>query len=509
MWGLGFDLGNVISLGHASWIILSVSGCGSFLLCALLDGTSEDFSLNISLKPWAHGWPIKSLLILLCVCCLIVSGCATVGAGTQGAVLRTKDKVAPALVHIRPVKEVFSRGQRREVSILGSGFIISADGYVVTNEHVAGESTSVKCVMSNKEEVDAVVVGVDPLTDIAVLKLDLGDDLPFVEMGDSDKNEAGQTVLALGSPHGLARSVSLGIISVTDRHLASRGSMVSPFNNWIQTDAAINPGNSGGPLVNLRGEVIGVNARVLTGAENVGFAIPINIVKEVVAQIIEYGHVKRSHLGFSLQETLARTDDPTQLGVVISDVDPLYPGAAAGIVAGDILVAINGELSNARFGEDLPVLRKKLADLPVGEAVALTVSRGGEEMIFHVAPSEESLLIGEQLEFEAWGFTGRGLTPAIVRRAQLASDEGIIVSGRRVGSVAQNAKLNVGDIVLKMDGVPLRSLDDFSEKYDRLVSEQKAFVLLWVKNQALTRFVLVKQYFEEEADAKGEESNEE
>jgi serine protease Do len=158
---------------------------------------------------------------MACVAALslgLLGGCATL-AGGDSAVLRAKDKVAPALVHIRPVKEVYAQGEREEVLIVGSGFIITADGYVVTNEHVAGESRFVRCVLSDKTEVEAKVVGVDPFTDIAVLKLETDRRLPFVRMGDSDHIQAGQTVLALGSPHGLARSVSMGIVSVTDRYL--------------------------------------------------------------------------------------------------------------------------------------------------------------------------------------------------------------------------------------------------------------------------------------------------
>ncbi len=211
-----------------------------------------------------------------------LAGCVTMGGGAQSAVLRAKDKVAPALVHIRPVKEVFSRGERQEVSLIGSGFLISPDGYVVTNEHVAGQSEMVKCVLSDKTQVDAEVVGTDPYTDLAVLKLRVDRQLPHVSFGSSAALEAGDMVLALGSPQGLARSVSLGIVSVTDRYLEDSRLRLAPYNNWIQTDAAINPGNSGGPLVNLRGEVVGVNARVLRGAENVGFAIPSDVAREVV-----------------------------------------------------------------------------------------------------------------------------------------------------------------------------------------------------------------------------------
>ena len=445
-------------------------------------------------------------------CCAVAAllvlgaGCATFGGGAQRAVLRAKDKVAPALVHIRPVKEVFARGKRQEVVTIGSGFIISPDGYVVTNEHVAGESKQVHCVLSSKEEVEAEVVGVDPYTDIAVLRLEVDHPLPYVKLGVSGALEPGQIVLALGSPHGLARSVSMGIISVTDRHLEGGATRASPYNNWIQTDAAINPGNSGGPLVNLRGEVVGVNSRMLRGAENVGFAIPADVAREVVAAIIEKGRVQRAWLGVSLQEMRAKTDDTSVRGVIIADVNPLSPAREAGVRPGDVLVAVNGTPTHARFEEDLPAVRKCIADLPVGEAATLTVLRGEENLDIEVAAEEQSNIRGSQAEFEEWGFTAAELTPEIVRRAQLPSRQGVLISGVQEGGIAMNARLRPGDIVLTVDEEAVESLDHFVRTYKGLVESKKRLTLLEVKQNALTRFVLVKQEQDAEAAAYTEDA---
>jgi serine protease Do len=429
----------------------------------------------------------------LCACVLLAfNGCVTT-RGAESAVLKAKNKVFPALAHIRPVKEVYASGKRQEVLTIGSGFIISADGYVVTNEHVAGESKFVQCVLSDKEEVEAEVVGVDTFTDVAVLKLDVPQQLPFVEFGDSDDIEAGNMVIAMGSPHGLSRSVSLGIVSVTDRYLEDVGAMMSPFNSWIQTDAAINPGNSGGPLINLNGKVIGVNARVLRGAENVGFAIPSNIVKDVVDDIIAHGRVQRSWIGADLQEMLARTDDPTQQGVVIAGLDPLSPAATAGIQPGDILVAVNGAPVHARFEEDLPAVRLAIASLPVGQEAQLTVLRGGEEKVVPVLTEERGALKGNEVAFEEWGFTASELTPELVRQAQLPSRMGVFVSGQQVGGIAANAGLGGGDIILAVDNAPITDLAHFKGVYEGLVASNKELVLLFVKRGALTRYVMIKQ----------------
>ena len=438
----------------------------------------------------SHAFP--AALVGLIFAATAIQGCVTT-AGGQNAVLRAKDKVAPALVHIRPVKEVFTRGQRREVPIIGSGFITSPDGFVVTNEHVAGESTFVRCVLGNKEEVEAEVVGVDPYTDIAVLKLDVDHPLPYVAWGDSDLLEAGETVLALGSPHGLDRSVSLGIVSVTDRHLPSGPLGDAPFNNWIQTDAAINPGNSGGPLVNLRGQVVGVNTRKMSGADNLGFAIPTNVAREVAEAIIKHGRVPRSALGLTFQEMLARTEDPEKRGVVIADVDPLSNAARANVRPRDILLAINGHKVHARFEEDLPAVEKFIADLPIGEPAVLKIERGDEVLEASVVTVERSNIKGDSREFEEWGFTATELTPEIVRRAQLPNDKGVLVSGAQVGGIAAKARLGANDIILKVDGEEVENLSQFSRLYKQRVADKRPMVMLFVKKGALTRYILVKQ----------------
>ena len=437
---------------------------------------------------------MNKILACAAICTLCATGCVTAGTGMQSAVIRAKDKVAPALVHIRPVKEVFQGGKREEVSVVGSGFIVSPDGYVVTNEHVAGESTLVRCVLWNKEEVDAEVVGTDRYTDLAVLKLVTDrKDLPTVRFARSPRVETGQVVLALGSPHGLARSVSMGIVSVTDRYLGGQGDMVSPYNTWIQTDAAINPGNSGGPLVNLKGEVVGVNARRLGGADNVGFAIPAVTARKVLDEIMEHGRVRRSWLGLTLQETMSRTDDPNQAGVVIADIDPLSPASEVGFKPGDMLLSLNGQKTDARFVEDLPKVQELIAELPVGETVAAVIARGDEQLEFAVKTAERSDLKGKEVEFSEWGFTAAELTPAIIRMVQLPSSEGVFVSGTQVGGIAAESGLNQGDVVLRLDSTPVENLAQFRELYNERVASGQRLVLLQVKAGALTRFVLIKQ----------------
>ena len=225
--------------------------------------------------------------------------------GTQKAIYRARDKVFPALVHIEPILQIYRAGEKARMAVTGSGVIFSPDGYVVTNNHVVERAERVTCFLEDQQEVPATVVGRDPETDVAVLKLDLTrvkGRLPYAELGDSSKVQVGEHVMAMGSPLGLARSVSFGVVSSIDRFLPEdqmpAGAATGLYNTWIQTDAAINPGNSGGPLVDLKGRVIGINSRAVpVFGENVGFAIPINLVKEVAKSLMSHGSVQRSWIG--------------------------------------------------------------------------------------------------------------------------------------------------------------------------------------------------------------------
>ena len=289
----------------------------------------------------------------------------------QELIFEARDKVSPALVNVQPVTDVYSSGERRSSTGVGSGFVFDREGHVITNYHVAGKAKRLIITLSNKQRVPGTLVGGDPLTDIAVLKLELaeGQTLPEpVELGDSDALVVGEYVMALGSPLALQRSLSFGVVSSKDRYLSDSfklptGEKTGSFNTWIQTDAAINPGNSGGPLVDLSGAVVGVNARGAFGASSIGFAIPINIVKEVAAELIDSGRVLRSWLGLTFQpreELIQYFEAESVPGVVIRSVEPDSPAERAGVRAGDMMLSYRGERISARFTEELPGIYKKL-----------------------------------------------------------------------------------------------------------------------------------------------------
>ena len=307
----------------------------------------------------------------------------------QQIIETAKRRVYPALVFVKPVQEDLSEGESRRVEVLGSGVIFRADGYVVTNHHVAEKAKEIRCVLGDRRQVAAKVVGKDKATDLAVLKLDLpaGETLPFAELGTSDDLEEGQFVMALGSPYGFERSISLGIISNARRNLDGNDGQ---YNNWIQTDAAINPGNSGGPLVNTRGQVIGINTLGIRGANNLGFAIPVNVVRHVIAKLIKDGRYARVRHGLTLRALVDYTQDtvfPGDHGVMVDDVAAESPAEAAGLLKGDRILSVAGTPTDGKYLEDLPGLRMRLVDLAPSAPVEVKIERNAEQLAKTLTPN--------------------------------------------------------------------------------------------------------------------------
>ncbi len=425
----------------------------------------------------------------------------------QQRIFAARDLVAPALVNVQPITDVFSSGERRSSTAVGSGFVYDREGHVVTNYHVAGKAKRLIITLSSKQRVPGVVVGGDPLTDIAVLKLNVeaGQSVPEpVSLGDSDVLQVGEYVMALGSPLALQRSLSFGVVSSKDRYLSDNfklptGEKTGSFNTWIQTDAAINPGNSGGPLVNLEGEVVGVNARGAFGASSIGFAIPINIVKEVAAELIDHGRVRRSWLGLEFQprEELAQYfEAEPETGVIIRSVEPDSPAAKVGIQAGDRLTSYRGETLSVEFHEQLPSIYKMIADTPVGEEVEILVSRQEGEKQFTVTTVERSEATSDEIECENWGFTAKGITREFALEFNLPDEKGVLVVGVKPNGAAYRAQLFPGDRVVATNGEPFDGLDGLREIYERLDDAQASSVLLTVMRRHSRRLILIETSYE-------------
>jgi len=421
----------------------------------------------------------------------------------QAEIFAARDKVMPALVHIQPIITDYRTGKMIKQSVVGSGVLFDIRGYVVTNFHVAGKADRIICTLNDKEQVKAELVGGDPLTDIAIIKLDLSEyhgTLHIAHFGNSDELQVGQYVMAMGSPLALSRSVSCGVISTLDRYFSGEyrlpsGEKTGVYNNWIQTDAAINPGNSGGPLVNLDGQVIGINSRAILFANNIGFAVPVNIVRQVAEEIIAGGHVTRSWIGVkaqALQDLEGWFGTERDEGVLISSIDSKSPAEDAGLKAGDIILEVDRTPVSVRFEEQIPHFYKMIADYPVGSDVALKVRRADRLIDLVVKTHELGEVLGEDLECEEWGFTVKAITKQMAVDNQLDDTLGVIVVGvKRVGGAADGG-LRPGDVIREINENEVLNFKDFYDRYNELVSEKIDRILLTVKRSQNTKYVLLK-----------------
>jgi Do/DeqQ family serine protease len=372
---------------------------------------------------------------------------------TQEAFIEVSEKVTPAVVNISAARIASAREhappfedffgdlfrqtpplQRREQS-LGSGFILSEDGYILTNEHVVKGAAEIKVKLSDQRTYDGKVVGIDPRTDVAVLKIEAQEKLPTVVLGDSDTLKVGQWALAIGNPFGLDRTLTVGVISATGR--ANVG--IEDYEDFIQTDASINPGNSGGPLLNIYGEVMGINTAIVASGQGIGFAIPINLARLIADQLIEKGEVTRGWLGVSIQPLTPELADSFGLNIVagalVNQVLAGSPAEKAGIKRGDVLLTFDGK--PVRGVRELQLL---VASTPAGSKVELVVLRQGKRITLPVdivaqqSPATVTAVpdrAQEQRQAEGFGLTvvptaeGKGVQVAAVDRAAAAAAAGV------------------------------------------------------------------------------------
>ena len=427
---------------------------------------------------------------------------STTATDIQQQVFSARDKVMPALVHIQPVIKNYRTGELEKQAVVGSGVIFHADGYVVTNYHVAGKAERIICTLDDRELVPAQYIGGDPMTDLAVIKLNLEEysgEITVAEFGDSDSVGVGQYVLAMGSPLSLSRSISAGVVSTKDRYFSSdvrlpSGERTGRYNLWIQTDAAINPGNSGGPLADLSGRVIGINSRATLFANNIGFAIPVNVVKKVTEEILANGKVTRSWIGLhcqALQELEAYFGTNRNNGVLISSIDPGSPAEKSFLKAGDIIMEVDETPVSARFVEELPIFYGQIANHEPGSEIALKVLRDEQIYNFKVAARELGDLQGEVFECKGWGLTVKAITKQMQVENQLTDTLGVYVEGvKRVG-ISDDGGLRRRDVIVKVGDEDLAGLSDFIKLYDRLIEQNLDKIFLTLKRNGATRFVVL------------------
>lgn len=417
----------------------------------------------------------------------------------QKQIYKARDKVLPALVHVEPVKKVYTSGEKQRTLVTGSGVIFSAEGYVLTNHHVAENAEKVWCTLSSKERVTATVVGTDPSTDIAVLKLNVGElsdkNIPFATLGNSDTLQVGQIVLALGSPLGLSRSVSMGVISSIDRYFPDTGSMVSPYNLWIQTDAAINPGNSGGPLISLDGEVVGINARAVFMAENLGFAIPINLIREVAQKLLKGTILKRGWIGADLQPTKDFREYmkfPDFNGVLVSHVEENSPAAKAGIKPGFVIQKIDGKPVHAEYKEDLPSVRKQIADLPIDQEITFSVWHSNKTKDIKLKVEKEPFIDQPEFEADRWGAVVKNLEWHIYRMQMLDGYHGVYLTGVKSGGPADLANIRGGDVISKINGKEISDLKAFQTIYEQITGDGVKTIFVELVRRGNPYFTVIK-----------------
>ena len=385
--------------------------------------------------------------------------------------------------------------QMRPAHSLGSGVIISSDGYVVTNHHVVRKADDIVVRLNDESEYNAELVGADSKNDLALLKVDAGKLLPFTSLGNSDSVRVGEWVVAIGNPFGLGGTVTTGIISARGRHIGA-----GPYDDFFQTDAAINPGNSGGPLFNLDGDVIGINTAILSrsgGNQGIGFSIPSNIVKNIVEQIKEHGRPIRGWLGVRIQKV---TDDMAEAlglddaqGALVADVEADSPADKAGLEVGDVILAYDGKKV-----QDMTDLPKLVAQTSVGATVKMNVLRDGnmQQLSAKIAELEEEgseRMAGAQSDAKSGtlGLQLTNLTSALRQRYGIDKNvEGAFISDVARGSAAQLAGIREGDVVVR---VGKTVVDNASDARSAIARQQGETVLLLVNRQGSNLFVPVRR----------------
>jgi serine protease Do len=371
---------------------------------------------------------------------------------------------------------------------LGSGFIIDQKGYIVTNNHVIEDADEIVVRLFDEREFQAKVVGRDSKTDLALIRIEGVDNLKALKMGDSDKLKIGSWVMAMGSPFGLEQTVTAGIVSAKGRFIGA-----GPYDDFIQTDASINPGNSGGPLVNMEGEVVGINTAIIAQGQGIGFAIPVDLARDIIAQLKESGSVTRGWLGVGIQDLTGELAEyyglSDKAGVLVTQVFEGDPADKAGIKPNDIITAVDG--TPVKSARELSSL---IAGIPVGKKTELSLLRDGKEksVTVNIAKREdaEAVAAAQPSDKEELGIRITNLTPEIAKQLNLPENEkGVVVAGVKADSKAAEAGLRQGDLIKEINRKPVETVEDFKNEMNK--SQSGEMIQLLVK-RANSGFAVIK-----------------
>ena len=469
--------------------------------------------------------PLAAVVVL---CCVVLAVPATaqdarsVLQGLQDAFVQVAQAVKPAVVNIattqkpRPaerrrgqvppslpgpfreffgdefLERFFGEQAQRERHSLGSGVIVDKRGYILTNNHVIERADEIEVRLSDKRKLKATVVGKDPKTDLAVIKVDAAENLPVVKLGDSGKIRIAEWVMAIGNPFGLDQTVTVGVVSAIGRSDVG----ITMYEDFIQTDASINPGNSGGPLVNMSGEVIGINTAIVATGQGIGFAIPINMAREITDRLIAQGRVVRGWLGIGIQELTeelaaqfgVKPDDGVLVGNVMKD----SPAEKAGLKTGDIIQEFNAvKITNVRqlqreVAQGAVNAQAKVKVLREKQPLTLTVVLGEQPTETAAAPSEGQTPTETA---ERFGFTVQDLTPELREQLKVPAGTGVVVSGVDDDGPAAKAGLRAGDVIAEVNRERVRNATDVARLLGQL--RKGSNLLLLVQRDGNSRFVVV------------------
>ena len=374
---------------------------------------------------------------------------------------------------------------RKSEMVRGTGFIVSADGYIITNNHVVENASKVHVTLHNGNKVIATIIGTDAKTDLAVIKID-ETKLPFLTFGNSDKLEVGDWTIAVGNPFGLQASVTVGVVSAKGRSQLN----ITDFDDFIQTDAAINPGNSGGPLLNVDGEVIGINTAIVSGSGGymgIGFAIPSNMATKVMDQLIKDGSVTRGFLGVTLQPVdpelakFYKLDKPQ--GALITDVVKGSPADVAGLKVEDVIIGFD----NAPV-DSLSTFRNAVSLMPPGSKISLRIVRDGKQKEIKVTiTSAPGDIVGPSSLSQKLGFIASNLTPEISQQLGYVDEKGVVIMKVQPETPAAEAGLRPGNLVVAVNRKKVTTLDEYNEALSKASKDGK--VLLMVRHGDAVRFV--------------------
>jgi len=475
-----------------------------------------DNKINTRRRPFVLVWALCCMIIGLSIIAPVapVAKASQVPLDALPSFSQLVKNASPSVVYISTVKTMKSGGQMPmpfgqndqfrdffdryfrdripkdyKQNSLGTGFIINKDGYIITNNHVVEKADEIKVTFTDKREFEAEIIGRDAKTDLALIRIKSDQDLTPLPFGDSDKLEVGDWVVAIGNPYGLGNTVTAGIVSAKYRKIGA-----GHYENFIQTDASINPGNSGGPLLNIKGEVVGINTAIFSqngGSVGIGFAIPVNMAKDLLPQL-KKGQVVRGWLGVMIQMITSELKDKLNLkdekGALVADVTAGGPAENAGIQRGDVILSFDGK--EIKEWNNLPYI---VASTPVGKTVTVGISRKGRDMELHIKierlEEEQESVVADRTRPDL-GMTVNEITPEIARNFGLSQKSGLIVVQVQPNSPAADAGIRQGDIILEVDQTPIGDITQFNRKLDEYKTGDT--ILFLVKRQRTALYLTLK-----------------